>query len=45
MKSNKMSYIIYADFKYLIKKYMDAEILHSIYLVDIQCHQFGDLII
>ena len=54
MKSEKITYIIYADVEYLIKKYMDLQIiqkilqqqkLESILPVDIQCQQFGHLII
>ena len=64
MKSDKMSYVIYADIM-LIKRKMDAQIidkvLHqkkqtnkqtnkkpkqvNIFLLDIQCQQFGHLII
>ena len=64
MKSDKMSYVIYADIM-LIKRKMDAQIIHkvlhqkkqtnkqtikkpkqvNIFLLDIQCQQFGHLII
>ena len=54
MKSAKMSYIIYADIKSLIKKkWMVVQIiqknlqqqkLESMFLADTQCQQFGHLI-
>ena len=60
MKSDKMSYVIYADIM-LIKRKMDAQTIHkvlhqkkqtnkklkqvNIFLLDIQCQQFGHLII
>ena len=64
MKSDKMSYVIYADIM-LIKRKMDAQIIHKVlhqkkqtnkqtnkkpkqvnrFLLDIQCQQFGHLII
>ena len=54
MKSDKMPYIIYADIESLIeKKEMDVQIiqkilqqqkLERIFFADIQCQQFGHLI-
>ena len=53
MESEKMTYIIYADIESLIKKLMDVQIIQknlqqqkqvNIFLADIQCQQFGDLI-
>ena len=54
MKSDIMPYIIYVDIESFIKKQMDGQIILKILqqkrwvrilLVDIQCQQFGDLII
>ena len=54
MKSNKMPYVIYADFESLIRKIdgcvnnpknLQQQNQVSIFLVDIQCEQFGYLII
>ena len=47
MKSDKMPYIIYADIKSLIKKKIENSSTTkkgSIFLADIQCHQFDHLI-
>ena len=54
MKSNKMPYVIYADIESLIRKIdecvnnpknLQQQNQVSIFLVDIQCEQFGYLII
>ena len=53
MKSDKMPYIIYADIESLIKKQMNVQIISeilqqqkqmNIFLANIQCQQFGQLI-
>ena len=53
MKSDTTPYIIYADIESLIKKYRDVPIIQkilqqqklgSMFIVDIQCPQFGYLI-
>ena len=52
-KSDKMPYIIYVVFEYLIKKQIAVQTIKknlqhqnyvNIFLVDIQCQQFGNLI-
>ena len=54
MKSNKIPYVIYADIESLIRKIdgcvnnpknLQQQNQVSIFLVDIQCEQFGYLII
>ena len=54
MKSNKMPYVIYADIESFIRKIdgcvnnpknLQQQNQVSIFLVDIQCEQFGYLII